>query len=113
MMSGTSALNSSDSGHHGHNLSHSNNPSHNNPVHSISYPPSSITAPSNGLYSTESASMLSSLFPPIPTLTTLSSPHDMFRHSEFFRANMAYSQDPSRQQHYPNPNRQLQRMDAT
>lgn len=114
MFLGTSSLNSSyHSGHHhDHSLSFNNSSVHSNPVHSISCPPSSVAVPANnGFYTTESASMLSNLFPALPTLTTLSSPHDMFRHSEFLRGNMSYPQDPTRQQHNHN-NRYLQRTDA-
>ncbi|XP_011501008.1 PREDICTED: uncharacterized protein LOC105364705 isoform X2 [Ceratosolen solmsi marchali] len=112
MLSGSSALGSNDHGHHHghvHTHSHNNNPAHLIP--SVSCPPSSSMAPpNNGIYSSDSASMLSCLLPTLPSLPTLSSQHDMFRHTEFLRANMGYSQDPSRQQH---TSRHLQRTDVT
>lgn len=106
MLSGTSAFSSSDHMHH-HDHSFNNNPSHSNPV------PTPASGSGSGLYSTDSPSMLSNLFPAIPALATLSSPHEMFRHSEFFRTNMAYQQDPSRQQQHTTSSRYLQRTDAT
>jgi hypothetical protein len=111
ILSGSSALGSNDHGHHhghSHTHGHNSNPAHSIP--SVSCPPTSMAPPNNGIYSSDSASMLSCLLPTLPSLPTLSSPHDMFRHTEFLRANMGYSQDPSRQQH---ASRHLQRTDVT
>ncbi|XP_014210165.1 uncharacterized protein LOC106640596 isoform X2 [Copidosoma floridanum] len=94
-------------GHGGHHTPNTN-PAHTIPA--VTHPPSSIAPPNNGIYSAEGASMLSTLFPSLPTLPTLSSPHDVFRHSEFLRANMGYSPEAARQQH---ANRHLQRADVT
>ncbi|XP_014222906.1 transcription factor Ken 2-like isoform X2 [Trichogramma pretiosum] len=93
---------------------HSHHHSHHNPnsLTATNCPPvSSIppTMPNNSIYSaSDSATMLSSLFPTLPSLPTLSNPHDVFRHSEFLRANMGYPQ-----QQQPPPGRHLQRTDVT
>ncbi|XP_015119628.1 transcription factor GAGA isoform X1 [Diachasma alloeum] len=62
----------------------------------------------NGIYPTDSsASMLSCLLPNLPSLSSLSSSHDVFRHSEILRAGIAYHD--STRQHA----RQFQRTDVT
>ncbi|KAK0181286.1 hypothetical protein PV327_003579 [Microctonus hyperodae] len=64
--------------------------------------------PNNGIYSSDTgASMLSCLLPNLPSLPTLSTPHDVFRHGEMLRAGIAYHD--STRQHV----RHMQRTDVT
>uniref|UniRef100_A0A6V7KLT6 Uncharacterized protein n=1 Tax=Bracon brevicornis TaxID=1563983 RepID=A0A6V7KLT6_9HYME len=67
-------------------------------------PPPPIPNPlNNGLYPPDShhgTSMLSCLLPNLPTLTPLTSSHDVFRHSEILRANIAYHDSRQHARHY-------------
>ncbi|XP_076388063.1 uncharacterized protein LOC100879463 isoform X4 [Megachile rotundata] len=68
----------------------------------------SIASATNGIYSSDgNSNMLSCLLPSLPTLPSLSSPHDVFRHSEMLRADIAYH-DSSRHHH-----KQTHRSDVT
>ncbi|XP_012256256.2 protein tramtrack, alpha isoform isoform X2 [Athalia rosae] len=75
------------------------------PVSSCATP---MGPPNNGIYSSDgTASMLSCLLPPLPSLPSLSSPHDVFRHGDILRAGVTYY-DTSRQQ-----SRHIHRADVT
>nr|XP_012147129.1 PREDICTED: uncharacterized protein LOC105661736 [Megachile rotundata] len=68
----------------------------------------SIASATNGIYSSDgNSNMLSCLLPSLPTLPSLSSPRDVFRHSEMLRADIAYH-DSSRHHH-----KQTHRSDVT
>ena len=114
MLSSTGGLGPHSTPDHAHHHVHQIQPAHHNPtpMPSSTCPPATPMPPTmsnNGIYSaSDSASMLSCLLPTLPSIPSLSNPHDMFRHSEFFRANMGYPQ-----QQQPPPGRHLQRTDVT
>ncbi|KAK0079924.1 hypothetical protein PV325_000634 [Microctonus aethiopoides] len=95
----TSAISSVSSNIPGSNILGSNEHS---TISGPSIPPNSCGSslsipPNNGIYSSDNgASMLSCLLPNLPSLPTLSTPHDVFRHGEMLRAGIVYH-DSTRQ----------------